>query len=288
MPNVFMQIGIAAVLLPLGVCSLRAGSVCVDSSNCNGNWQPFVTPIQHAQGPGPTGPVYFDGYSWDGPDANIAYFIEGQGYFQGNPASPDAPLPFWGNPDGSAVPSFYFQSGGEAQIANFLMFDSDWAPDNSIGWYDPDDPSVWGWILQANGTEPQSQSVEFTPTADFGLFFVPDSLTYVQGTTPAYFTNESMNGIAAGDVAYAAMHGIVLGPENYQHFAVFEAPNGEYYVGVKDRSLQVGDADYNDMVFTLSSVPEPGSLELALVILPALLGLIYRCSIDRGATLQRE
>lgn len=249
------------------VGALQADLVCVANGPCGQNWQPFQTPIQHAQAPGPRGPVYFDGFSWDAPDANIAYFIEGQGAFLGNPASPGAPLPYWGNPNGSAVSSFYFQSGGVPQIATLVLADSQWAPDNSLGWYDPNS-SAWGWIFQANGSSPQvPQTVEFTPTSNFDLFFVPDSLTY---PAPEYSTNSALNGIAAADVAYAQANNISLGPESaYQHFAVFQ-DGASYYIGVKDRSLQVGDGDYNDMVIKLTPSPEPrywlpvGALFIAL------------------------
>jgi hypothetical protein len=263
MSNILLRTAISALALAGAVSSLRADSVCVTSGSCNANWQPFVTPIHHTQTPGPDGPVYFDGFSYDAPDANIAYFIEGQGYFLGNPDSPDARLPFEGNPDGSAVTSFFFQSGGEPQIANFLLFQGLWAPFSSLGWYDADDPSVYGWILQPNGTLPQPQSVEFTPTDDFGLFFVPDSSTYDPTQTPAYYTDSTRNGIAPADVDYANMNGITLGPEAFQHFAVFQQADGGYYVGVNDRSNQVGDHDYNDMVFQLTPVPEPGSFGIA-------------------------
>jgi len=235
-------------------------------------------PINHPQGPGPTGSVYFDGFSYDAANANIAYFIEGQGAFLGSPVSPDAQLPFWGNADGSAVSSFYLQSGGQAQLATLLLTDSMWAPYNSIGWYDPDS-SAWGWIFQANGTAPTiPQSVEFNPTANFGLFFVPDVSNPTDNSNPSYYTNSSLNGIAAADVAYALSNGITLQPGSeaaYQHFAVFDGSNGEYYIGVNDRSNQISDLDYNDMVLSLAPVPEPGYLPLVAVLV-ATLPLWYR------------
>jgi hypothetical protein len=276
MPNIILRTAVSALALSGAVYNLRADSVCLSAGSCNANWQPFVTPVHHTQVPGPDGPVYFDGFSYDAPDANIAYFIEGQGYFQGNPDSPDAPLPFWGNPDGSAVTSFFFQSGGQAQIANFEFFQGLWAPFSSIGWYDADDLSVYGWILQPNGTEPQPQSVEFTPTDNFGLFFVPDSVTYDPNQTPAYFTDSTRNGIAQADVDYAAMNGVTLGPEAFQHFAVFQQTDGGYTIGVNDRSSQVGDHDYNDMVFQLTAVPEPGSFSIACAFALGLCAVRHR------------
>src|SRR5580698_8754197 len=134
----------AGMFVLLGtVCSMRAESVCVTGGACDENWQPFVTPIEHTTSPVPTGFAYFDGFSFDGPDANIAYFIEGQGEFLGNPVSPDQRLPYWGETNGCAVPSFYFQSGGAPQIAPLALANGLWAPSDSIGWYDPSNPSDW-------------------------------------------------------------------------------------------------------------------------------------------------
>jgi len=258
-------ISIATLLLAAGF-SLQAGSICVTNGACDANWQPFQIPIQHAQGPGPTGPVYFDGWSYDGPNDNVAYFIEGQGAFQGNPYSPAAPLPYWGNPNGSAVPSFYFQSGGETETATLDVAVAAWAPYNSLGWYDPNS-NAWGWIFQANGTQPTvGESVAFTPTADFGLFFVPDSLTF--NPSMSYYTNSALNGIAEADQIYAEQNGITLGPESaYQHFAVFDNLNGGYYVGIADRSLQVGNDDYKNMIVEITPDPEPSFLPLMAGIL---------------------
>ena len=251
------------------VSSLSAGPICVSGGACAGNWQPFVTPISHTTSPGPNGFAYFDGFSYDAADANIAYFIEGQGAFLNDSASPGQRLPYWGETNGSAVPSFYFDSDGAPQIATFLLTNGLWAPSDSIGWYDPGDLSNWGWIFQANGVAPTvGASVEFTPSVSFGLFFVPDLNNPAYGS-PSYYTDSSLNGIAQGDVDYAAANNISLGSETpYQHFAVFDDLNGGYYVGVNDRSNQVGDLDYNDMVLTLAPAPEPdyGPVAAALLL----------------------
>lgn len=247
-------IRLTLAVLTLALLPLAAESLCVSPVSCGNNWQPFVNPIHHDQTPGPNGFTYFDGFSYDAPDANIADFISGQGYFQGNPASPNAPLPYWGNRDGSALNSFYFHGNGSAMIAEFLDFIGQWAAFNSIGWYDVDS-NAWGWIYQSNGTVPNPQSITFTPSVNFGLFFVPDSSTY--DPRHSYYFDTSRNGISDTDIAYAAANNITLGPEDFQHFALFDDGNGGFYIGVKDRSLQVGDSDYNDMILRLTSAPEP-------------------------------
>ncbi len=163
---------------------------------------------------------------------------------------------------------FIFKAEGVAQTATLDAAQASWAPDNSLGWYDPNS-NAWGWIFQANGTEPTiGESVTFTPTPDFGLFFVPDSLTFNPGMS--YFTNSTLNGIAEADQVYAAhQNGITLGPETAQHFAVFDNLSGGYYVGIADRSLQVGNDDYKNMIVELTpaEAPEPSFFLLTAVIL---------------------
>ena len=262
-----------AAALAVGLClPAWAGTsdiICTSRDSCNNNWQDFVTPLNHIQGPDPHGFAYFDGFSWDAPNANIAYFIEGQGYWLNDPSSPDSRLPWWGNTDGSAVNSFYFQRSSDVMEANLLYALGSWSPYNSVGWYDPFS-SAWGWVFLADGLTPTPHMVDFTPTADFGLFFVPDIIPDPTNLNaqPAYFTNANLNGIAATDVAYADANNIPLGPETGQHFAVFNAGSGGYYIGVKDRSLQISDSDYNDMIFTLAPTPEPrGMIPLGLLLL---------------------
>ncbi len=164
----------------------------------------------HPQGSGAPGFAYWDGFSFDGANANIGYFINGTGFFAGDAASPRALLPYWGNPDGSAVNSFYFTSGGLPQVASLLEGNGLWSSNDSLGWYDPNS-SLWGWIFQSNGSPVVPTSVVFDPTASFGLFFVPNSSTF--DPTKSYFTNDSLNGIADADRAYALANGITLGPE---------------------------------------------------------------------------
>lgn len=219
--------------------------------------------------------MYFDGWTYDcfdnggNQNANAAYFIDGQadGAYANNPLSPHARLPFWGEPGGGADKSFFFDSGGKPQVADFLIFDGAWAPFNSLGWYDPTVPFNCHMILAANGSQPNPGKVEFSTTRDFGLCFVPDSLTF--DPTKSYYTQAAHNGVADADVLIGANPAL---ESNYQHFAVFDDGQGGFYIGVKDRSLQVGDHDYNDLILKIDPVPEPGLLApvagmLALLIL---------------------
>jgi hypothetical protein len=202
--------------------------------------------------------MYFDNFSYKAPNANAAYFVLGTGAFAGQTNSPQQALPYLGNADGTALPSFSFV-GSQAITADLLFAGGAWAPFNSLGWYDLDS-SAFGWIFQANGSPPPLQSVTFTPSARFGLFFVPNDLVF--DPNKAYYTDESKNGIADADVLYAAQQGIVLGPEDFQHFSVFKNSPDNLIVGIEDRSRQVGDGDYTDMVLRLSAVPEPSTVPL--------------------------
>jgi hypothetical protein len=61
---------------------------------------------------------------------------------------------------------------------------------------------------------------------------------------------------------------------SFQHFAVFQQSVNSFYIGAEDGVGAASDKDYNDVVFQLVSVPEPGSVVLiggSLVLLGAFL-----------------
>jgi hypothetical protein len=215
--------------------------------------------------------MYFDNFSYKAPNANAAYFVLATGAFANQSNSPQQALPYLGNANGTALPSFSFL-GSQAITADLLFAGGAWAPFNSLGWYDLDS-AAFGWIFQANGSPPQLQSIMFTPSARFGLFFVPNDLVF--DPLKAYYTNESKNGLADADVLYASQQGIVLGPEDFQHFSVFAESPVDLIIGIEDRSRQVGDGDYTDMVLRLSAVPEPSTV-LLIVSGVALLFVVLR------------
>jgi len=271
-----------------------ADGICVTGGACNGNWQPWVDPVSHQQGQhGVQGFAYFDGDSNDAANANIAYFIQGQGYFQNDPQSPAAPLPWWGNADGSAVSSFYFTRNGRDE-AHSLEFLAGWAPQESLGWYNVDKPSEWGWIFHADGKQPVPSNAEFTPSKNYGLFFIPNtaSANSFSFMSPAYgpqadqsfYTQSEHNGIVPADQIIASALGITLDTKQEQHFAVFSDNQGGFYVGAKDRSLQIGDGDYNDLIVHIvdppaidaASVPEPASSGLVAIALGLVLVAVGR------------
>jgi hypothetical protein len=236
------------------------------------SFQTFTTPNPHIQGPDARGQMYFDSYSYKAVNANIAYFILGTEFFSVDPNSPRAALPYLGSPDGGALASFNFRSSVSLQ-AELLYAAGSWSPYSSLGWYDLsetfDRPACMR-IFQANGSAPSLRTISFTPSSHFGLCFVPNDIS---DPSNAYYTDASKNQIAAEDVTYAADHNISLFSESGRHFAVFKADPNDLYIGVEDRSLQVGDGDYTDLVFRLtpeSSVPEPGSFLLVAAVLVGL------------------
>jgi hypothetical protein len=259
------KILLVAVCILTSLRPMTAGLVDPVFAN---SFQPLQTPLNHMQAPDPPGAMYFDNFSWKAPNANAAYFVLGTGFFADQANSPRQPLPFLGNPDGTALPSFDFDSSVPV-IADLLYAGAMWAPFNSLGWYDLDSPA-FGFIFQANGSTPRLGSVTFSPPAHFGLFFVPNNLVF--NPQQSYFTDESKNGLAQTDVQYAQQNGITLGPENFQHFAVFEESPDSLIIAIEDRSRQVGDGDYTDMVLSLTQVPEPST---APPIVSALVVLLY-------------
>ncbi|MFX7891068.1 DUF4114 domain-containing protein, partial [Acinetobacter baumannii] len=65
---------------------------------------------------------------------------------------------------------------------------------------------------------------------------------------------------------------------NEQHFAFFQDKNvtGTFYVGVEDLPGPKSDFDYNDFVFKVQAVPEPGSMTMFGLGFVGLAGLRLR------------
>jgi hypothetical protein len=71
-----------------------------------------------------------------------------------------------------------------------------------------------------------------------------------------------------------------------QHFAVFQQSANSFYIGAEDGPSGVSDKDYNDLVFRLVAVPEPGSIVLlggSLVLLSGLLRRRNRNSVGNNS-----
>lgn len=212
----------------------------------------------------------------DGKCANIGCFITNTGtasdnYFKNDSYSQaiawNAPVYLANGPGdfyGTAVADFSFQgaSGGtqmKAEVAG-------WKERNWLGWYDTES-SAFGVIF--NGTQTTGAiNNTFAPTSSFGLWFLSDyssdantTITDLYTSSKAKFSQSSLN----------------LGSPGNQYFSVFAKTLAEaqsvpvtYLIGVEDSNFNPGDSDrdYNDMIFSLTIVPEPsfyGVLALGFV-----------------------
>lgn len=235
----FLRSSLFVLLLGIGcLIPAKAGFVV----GATGSWQPFPTILTEDD------TLYFDNLSKDGANGGVAHFLRGTSPYSGSPnVTPD----FWGNADGSADLSFYFQNGGLPMGAELLLEVAGFKNVNELGWYDRSqvNPSL---VPIFAGLAGPGATLSFTPTATFGLYLKNDRATY--------FSESQRN--AASEISH-------------QHFVVFRGddvsnPNS-FWIGVEDLHFGAlngyeGQGDFNDMVVKLTvpaaETPEPGSLIL--------------------------
>jgi len=210
--------------------------------------------------------------------ANIGCFVTKKSYFAnntnspgwatpstGNPATFDGPV-YLGNDNGSAVDNFYFAqaSGGSTSMKAEV---AEWAANNWLGWYDKSKTlsaltsNDFGLIFA--GSQATGASATFAPGKDYGLWFLSNYTgTNWQSQTANFKVTQSDKN--------------ATGNQN-QYFSVFASSAAAamtipvtYYVGIEDTNMTCtavtngpetctgGDRDYNDMVISLTVVPEPG------------------------------
>jgi hypothetical protein len=190
---------------------------------------------------GQNGSTFFNNTSWDGNNKNIGYCLAGGGNcaWPGTPPGALAVYTQSGNGNHNASNIYWGPNG--ASTATLELEIAGYAGSNVFGWYDiAKDPAI-----AAN------RNVIFTgpngPGTNSG--FDPSGVNY------AFFL------LANGTTLYTSYG------ENEQHFAVFDAGNGSYIIGIEDLPLGNGDKDYNDMIVKVTPnavppVPEPGSMLL--------------------------
>lgn len=226
------KISLAAVLV-LSSSAMFADSVMgTGSSN---EWQTWSA--SQANGNGST---YWNNVSWDGSNKNIGNCLTSSNCGM---ASVPGALSYLGQANGKAFSNFYFGGAGtavtatlEAQLAGNAGYDY-------MGWYNVLNPSQNGLIFSPTST--MGSTVTFTPTAEYGLYFL-DAAPGVDDVFLSQSTSQYSN------------------DQGYQHFAVFQQSAGTYYVGAEDLPSSHTDFDYNDMVVKLSTTaaPEPDALLL--------------------------
>jgi hypothetical protein len=240
----------------------------------NGPWQTVATPVT-VTGEVITSPTnnnltsdaYWNNNTLDATTcANIGCFITGTGFFSGNPNSPNLSNPVYlGNNDGSAINDFYW-SGPTGGSTTMLAEVAGLAGRNWLGWYEQGAVLTaanrgTSWDVVFTGDATVGTTVAFTPTYNFGLWFLADFAETAAGISDddiitalgagGRFTESSRNSAAAGTTN--------------QYFTAFARSAAsaqtiptEFWIGIEDVYLPIADRDYNDMVLRLTVVPEPG------------------------------
>ncbi|MCX6595958.1 MAG: DUF4114 domain-containing protein [Acidobacteria bacterium] len=193
------------------------------------------------------------------------------GCFVTNVGSP-ANSPNWqgaaylANNDGSAISNISFQGTASAPNPTLLAEIAGWAPRNWIGWYDSSKSiaslttSDFGVIFKGSNTV--GDTVAFSPAGTFGFWLLPN------------YGDSSQDGQSAGTVLAALKSSGRFSESSkstgggQQQFAVFVENIGKVVpsqtspfvalIGVEDTNLPGGDQDYNDAIFKVTLVPEPG------------------------------
>jgi hypothetical protein len=188
---------------------------------------------------------YWDHTSFDGKQLNIGYYLTKTGGFLSSPSyeHPGA-IPFWGGnskPDtgGAADPSFYFKISDPRPATATLMAEfSHYATSNIFGWYEKGDKSATHQVFAGSATPGASYTFPTgVPGVNYGLY-----ITSPEGT----FYTESQFDTEDGHL---------------QHFAIFKAPDGSYWIGMEDKP-DGSDRDYQDMIVKITPIPEPATMLL--------------------------
>jgi hypothetical protein len=205
------------------------------------------------------GSPFFDNASGDGSQKNIGFFLTKTGGFSTNslsPAIPQSQLSFWGTGTGAADPIESFSSGGAGVGATFVLTVAGNAGVNVLGYHDSlgdhvlYDPTVDGPVI--------GQTETFTPVGNFAF--------YLHNPGPNYFfySDTSLGGTDGSQ----------------QHFAVFQQTGSDkLWLGVEDlpgSNHGEGLGDFNDVIFSIQLVPEPGGLTVFGVGVLSLAGYGWR------------
>jgi hypothetical protein len=204
------------------------------------------------------GSPFFDNHSLDGSQQNIGYFLTKTGGFSSSsksPAIPQSQLGFWGTASGGFDTKESFSSGGSNVAATFVLTVAGNSGSNIIGYRDAsgDHDLIVGNIPPGGLTE------TFTPNGNFAFYLKNKSFGY------RFYSDNTI----PGDT-----------DPTQQHFAVFQQSGSDkLWLGVEDlpgNNHGEGYGDFNDMIFSIQLVPEPGGLTVFGVGVLSLAGYGWR------------
>jgi hypothetical protein len=229
---------------------------------------------------GVQGSPYWNNFSLDGTNKNIGYFLTGTGGFTGGPNfAPTKELTDGTNNSVNAATNFRFvRNSASLQItllgtfANFATTAAG-TPFDTIGWYETDSTgTVNGTKHQLFGPGQEAANVgvgfSFNPTAFYGFYLTTCISVNFSNNTCNFFGTFYTNSNFNNAVEYSDFVGgtTIL----HQHFAAFGANallanNESYYLGVEDSLNTFGQeryGDFNDIIISIASVPEPATYGL--------------------------
>lgn len=253
-------LGAGLAVAAFGASSASAGLLV--SGSAGAGWQAFPGALNsYANAARP----YWDQRSMDGTNRNIGNYVSGTygGSLPSNAAPSPGITPVWWSA-GGASPStstatmdnnIGLSITGGTNVATTLRLEvAGRHAQNEIGWYDLG-AAIGSETLNPifSGSTSAVSSTTFTPAAAFGL--------YLKSGSSVMFTQSARN-----------RGGNAIDRET-QHFAFFATsltPGAEsYLVGVEDlyrhQSGVEEIGDFNDVVFSMTAVPTPGTATLALI-----------------------
>jgi hypothetical protein len=262
----------------------------------NGPWQTVTTPVtvtgEVITSPTTTDPgdAYWNNATDDGAScANVGCFVTGSSFFAGDPNSPSLDDPVYlGENNGSAVADFYWS--GAPVTAQLLGEVAGLAGRNWLGWYEQGATLTsanrgTAWDVVFTGDSTVGAVVNFTPTQNFGLWFLADFASSAAGVSDADIV-AALD--ASGRFTESSRNGASTGSGN-QYFAAFarsaasaDILPADFWIGVEDVFLAGADRDYNDMLLRLTVVPEPHYYVILSLILVGI-WLVHRRHLGKGA-----
>jgi len=255
----------SATLATAGVIELPTFGATPAATAVTPGWNPMPGTLDN-------GNNFWANKSFDGGDPNNlgSYMTTST---NGGINFPAANVEWWGFADATGTAdldeTFKFTgSGGSDGSAKLLIEIAGLKDFNNLGFYNVGDTTDTAYLLSHilfTGADAPFTTKLFTPTGDYGFYLWQDSnengiLDLGAGGDLVYFSQASKNTLNSG-----------VGTEtDDQHFGVVHVTtiSGKLWIGVEDLPFTAGgghaaaDQDFQDLIFSVTQVPEPGTLAL--------------------------